>query len=75
MRTCSLARIVEIAELVDPHQTVDVIKDDPGDNRILDCAVTANSDCLITGDKHLLKFGQFGHTKIMKPVDFLSMIR
>ncbi|MBV9036824.1 MAG: putative toxin-antitoxin system toxin component, PIN family [Acidobacteriaceae bacterium] len=71
----ALGRIVETAELVEPRQTVNVIKDDPDDNRILECAVAARSDYLVTGDKHLLKLGQFGHTKIMKPADFLNMMR
>src|SRR4051812_38043551 len=38
-----------------PEQTVDVIKDDPTDNRILECAAAARSDFIVTGDKHLLQ--------------------
>ena len=34
---------------VTPAQTVDVIKADPSDNRILECAVAAKSDYIVTG--------------------------
>jgi putative PIN family toxin of toxin-antitoxin system len=56
----------------DPQQPVDLVKDDPTDNRILECALAARSDMVVTGDNHLLKFGQFGSTRIMNVADFLE---
>lgn len=64
-----------LADHVHPQQVVDVIKDDPDVNRILECAGVARSDYLITGDRHLLKLGQFGQTKIVKPVEFLELMQ
>jgi predicted nucleic acid-binding protein len=31
------------------------------------------SDYIVTGDKHLLKLGQFAGAKIVKPADFLAI--
>ena len=51
---------------VDPQQPVELVTEDPTDNRILECALAAGSDALVTGDKHLLKFTEFGSTRIFE---------
>ena len=71
----AIDRLSRVAEQVQPQQTVDVVKDDPDDNRILECAVAAQSDYIISGDKHLLSLRQFGKAIILKPADFLQMMR
>jgi putative PIN family toxin of toxin-antitoxin system len=65
-------QIASFTRHVDPQQPVDPVKDDPTDNRILECALAARSDMVVTGDNHLLKFGQFGSTRIMNVADFLE---
>jgi putative PIN family toxin of toxin-antitoxin system len=64
-----------IARKVAPTRTVEVVKDDPTDNRILECAAEARSDYVVTGDKDLLRVGMFGGTPIVKVADFLEVIR
>jgi putative PIN family toxin of toxin-antitoxin system len=44
--------ISQISDNVAPNQSLDVVKDDPSDNRILECAAAARSDYVISGDKH-----------------------
>jgi putative PIN family toxin of toxin-antitoxin system len=65
-------QIASFTRHVDPQQPVDLVKDDPTDNRILECALAARSDMVVTGDNHLLKFGQFSSTRIMGVADFLE---
>jgi uncharacterized protein len=48
------------------------VKDDPSDNRILECAEAGGSEFIVTGDAHLLKLGQFAGMKILKPAEFLG---
>lgn len=43
---------------------------DASDDPVLACAVTAEADCLITGDEDLLILGEFKKTRILKPSDF-----
>jgi putative PIN family toxin of toxin-antitoxin system len=50
-----------------------VVADDP-DNRILECALEAGADFLITGDKHLLKLRNYENFEIIKLSTFLSML-
>ena len=60
-----------IGHLVTPNQAVDVVKNDPDDNRILECALAAGSDYVVTG-KDLLRVGGFGTIPIITVADFLE---
>jgi len=51
-----------------------VVSDDP-DNRILECAIKAEADFLVTGDKHLLKLRNYGDFEIIKLSTFLTILR
>jgi predicted nucleic acid-binding protein len=53
---------------------VKIIEDDPDDNRILECALEAGADLIISGDHHLLELKQIQKVKILSPSDFLKEI-
>ncbi|MBV9154725.1 MAG: putative toxin-antitoxin system toxin component, PIN family [Acidobacteriaceae bacterium] len=65
--------ISQIADVVEPKQTVDVIKSDPDDNRILECALAACADYIISGDKHLLNVTTFYGTPILRAAEFIQL--
>jgi putative PIN family toxin of toxin-antitoxin system len=65
-------QITSLTRHVDPQQAIELVTEDPTDNRILECAVAAQSDVVVTGDRHLLKFGEFGSTRILNVADFLD---
>jgi putative PIN family toxin of toxin-antitoxin system len=65
----------EIARIVTPAVLLEVIKEDPSDNRILECAVSAGSGYIVTGDKHLLRLGVYSGIRILKVSDFLNLER
>ena len=44
---------------------------DEDDNRVLECAIDGNADCIITGDSHLLQLGSFQKIEIITVADFL----
>jgi putative PIN family toxin of toxin-antitoxin system len=69
----ALNQISRFAEHVEPKQCIDVVTEDPTDNRILECAAASGSEYLVTGDNHLLKLGKLGGIKIVKPSDFLEI--
>jgi putative PIN family toxin of toxin-antitoxin system len=66
------ALISSIATFVQPAIELDVIKADPADNRVLECALVAKLDFIISGDDHLLSIRRFGRTKIMTATNFLN---
>jgi uncharacterized protein len=60
--------------IVKPKVKLNIVKEDPEDNKILECAVTAGADVIVSGDKHLLQLGKFKKTKIQSPREFFDSI-
>src|SRR2546427_382927 len=56
--TAALKMIGRAATIVRPSRRVMVLEDLP-DNRILECAVTAQVDLIVTGDHHILEIREF----------------
>jgi len=55
-----------IARNVTPTESLDVIREDPANNRILECAVEARSDYIVSGDNDLLRVKKFRDIPIVK---------
>ena len=51
------------------------IKDDPDDNKFVECAVGAGAEFIIFGDKHLLNLKTFREVQILTPTEFLNMTK
>ena len=60
------------ATIVRPSQKVAVLKDLP-DNRILECALAAQAEVIVSGDRHLLGLKQFKGIPILRLADFLRL--
>ena len=69
----ALTQISRFTEHVEPKQRIDVITEDPTDNRILECAAASGSEYLVTGDKHLLMLGQYQQVNIVTPADLIEI--
>jgi len=65
-----LSIIIEVAEIVEPEIIINLILHDPSDNRVLECAITADCEYIISGDRHLLKIKEFETIKILSPDQF-----
>jgi putative PIN family toxin of toxin-antitoxin system len=63
-------QIMRISKVVTPVQTLNVVKEDEPDNRILECAVEAGSDFIISADKDLLRLGSYEGIQIVTVADF-----
>lgn len=66
-------KIVEIARVTTGQVTIKPIATDPDDDRVLECAMEAHADYIISGDKHLKALGNFQGIPILTPRDFLDM--
>lgn len=62
----------ELTELVEPNEVPEVVEDDPDDDHLLACSMSGKVDCLVTGDRHLLKLGSYNGIPILTPADFLA---
>lgn len=59
--------------LMTPHTTRVTVAPDPDDDKFLVCAVEAQADALITGDKkHLLALKSFQKIPILSPGEFIQ---
>jgi putative PIN family toxin of toxin-antitoxin system len=61
--------------MVSGQTKVDVIKDDPSDNKFLACAFEGNADYIVTGDQHLLKIKEYKEIRIISPKEFLDILK
>lgn len=59
---------------VEPEEELEVIKDDPDDNRVLECAVVAEADYIVSGDHHLLDLGEYRGIEILPPAGFILLM-
>ena len=67
-----VAALTEAAELVFPVERASGATADPDDEMILECALAAEADYIVSGDKrHLLPLRQFRGIPIVSPSDFL----
>ena len=67
-----IEKILLFASLIEPKQKVEIIKDDPDDNKVIECAIESSSDYIITYDKHLLKLKNYKGIQIIKPEEILK---
>ena len=63
-----------VSELVFPTRKIAAVKADPYDNLILECAVTAEVDYVVSGDNHLLELKRFEGIPILSPAQFLKVV-
>ena len=60
--------------IVSPMQAVNIMLEDPSDNMVLECALEAEAEYIVSGDHHLLNVGEFGGVKIVTAVKLLNML-
>ena len=74
----SSAEFVELiagqAIWIEPAETINLIEDDPTDNRYLECAVGGNAQYVVSGDEHLLRVEAYQGIRILSPQAFLTLL-
>ena len=50
-------------KIVNPHSKVDIVKEDPEDNKIINCALDSSASHILTYDNHLLKINLAASTR------------
>ena len=52
--------------------TLNIVKDDPNDNKFIECAVALESKIIISGDKHLKNIKKYINVEILSPREFFD---
>ena len=50
-----------------------VVRDDPDDNKFIECAVECRANYIISGDRHLLNLKEYEGIKLIKSSEFLKV--
>lgn len=76
-RTAQIVRLLRAyATVVEPRTRLSVIRRDDQDNRILECALEARAEFLLTGDRRdLLPLKEFEGIRIVSSLEFLSALK
>ena len=63
-----------ISEVINPAISIKVVNDDPDDNMVLECALEAHAEYIVTGDLHLLELGNYEGININTPSAFIEKV-
>jgi putative PIN family toxin of toxin-antitoxin system len=67
-----LNKIRLLAEITAGSLKLEVVKDDPSDNKFIECAVESLTDYIISVDHHLRDIKEYQGIKIISPAEFLN---
>jgi putative PIN family toxin of toxin-antitoxin system len=60
------------ALVVESSAPLHVVREDPSDDKFLECALEAGKCPIVSGDRHLLKYDNFRGIAILKPRSFVD---
>jgi len=63
--------VLPFAEVVHPTAALRLVKNDPSDDKFLECAVSGKAQVLLSGDKDLLGLRRLSRVEILTPSQFL----
>ena len=66
----SVEELRAMSTIVFPTIKIDIVKKDPSDNKIIECALEGKASYMITHDNHLLVLKKFREIKIVRPEEF-----
>jgi putative PIN family toxin of toxin-antitoxin system len=66
--------ISQVATVLRSRPTLHILKDEP-DNRILECAIAAQAEFIVSGDRHLLALKHHAGITMISLADFLTKLR
>ncbi len=64
----------DLCVIVTPTRQIRAVDADPDDKAILECAVAANAEIIVSGDSHLLDMVKWKRIRILSPSDSLKEI-
>jgi putative PIN family toxin of toxin-antitoxin system len=65
----------KFAIVVNPKSKISVVKDDPDDNKFLECAEEGGASYVVSGDGHLLGVGEYKNIQALSPATFIALLR
>ena len=69
-----LTVIFKVSKVVEPDFSVDIVKEDPTDNRVIEAAISGKAQYIVTGDSHLLSLKNVENVEIISVKEFLKIL-
>lgn len=70
----AVAQLARFGTIVRPQEQVSLIVDDPDDDRVLEAALSARADVIVSGDRHLLSLRTWRGIEIENATQFLPRL-
>ena len=55
--------------------SLQIVKDDPDDDKFIECALALDAEYIISGDKDLLAVKEYKDIRIITPAEFLILLQ
>jgi uncharacterized protein len=69
-----LKDFISKTKIVGNTQKIDVVKEDPADNKFIECAIEAKANYIVSGDKHLLNIKSYNKIRIIRTKELLELL-
>jgi putative PIN family toxin of toxin-antitoxin system len=66
--------IFDAGTKVSPSRKHRLVRDDPEDDKFVDCALAAGANYLITNDHHMLKLKDIDDVEVLRPTQFVKRL-
>ena len=70
----AVSQVARIGTVARPVEEVAVVEADPDDDRVIEAAISAGADIIVSGDRHLVKLGRWESTRILRAADLLREV-
>ena len=64
----------QFSTLVEPDESLQVVAEDPDDDKLLACALAGGAEYVVSGDEHLLGLGEYLWIQVLAPAAFLMLL-
>ena len=69
-----MGKVLAFVTFVNSQMKINIVKEDPDDDKIIECAIESHSKYIITYDKHLLNFKEHLGIRIIRPEEARAII-
>ena len=66
--------ILNNSVIIEPSTKIDVVKEDPEDNKFLETAIDGKANFIVSQDRHLLNLKEYQGIKIVKPEEAVNIL-
>lgn len=70
----TVTQVARVGTVVRPRERLALIADDPADDRVLEAAIEGGAEIVVSGDRHLLRLGEWGGVEVVRAAVFVDRL-